>query len=189
VAETPVTAFQHSGLGIRQQWYYRVRAVDGAGHAGPVSAPVSAKTGSTEVVEGESLLPAVSSDAPVEVQANCCGLVWSNNAQLWFRPTAAGQKAAFHLDVPADGTYDISAVFTKASDYGIATLAIDGTQLGQPLDGYHSPEVVIAPPQTYQGVHLTKGTHTLTLTVTGKNADSVGLLAGLDVLRLKLTDQ
>jgi hypothetical protein len=189
VAETPVTAFQHSGLGIRQQWYYRVRAVDGAGHAGPVSAPVSAKTGSTEVVEGESLLPAVSSDAPVEAQANCCGLAWSNNAQLWFRPTAAGQKAVFHLDVPADGTYDISAVFTKASDYGIATLAIDGTQLGQPLDGYHSPEVVIAPPQTYQGVHLTKGTHTLTLTVTGKNADSVGLLAGLDVLRLKLTDQ
>jgi predicted phage tail protein len=45
VGQPPVPGFQHAGLGLQQQWYYRVRAVDGAGHLGPISGVVSAQTG------------------------------------------------------------------------------------------------------------------------------------------------
>jgi len=188
VAEPAVTGFRHTGLGIREDWHYRVRAVDAAGHAGPASGVASARTGSTVVVEGEALLPPVSSDAPVEAQANCCNVVWSGNAQLWLRPGGAPARVVLDLSVPAEGTYDISAVYTQARDYGITTLAIDDAQLGPPFDGFHSPEVVIAPPVAYPGVPLTAGRHRLALTVTGKNPASTGFLAGLDLLRLRLRD-
>jgi predicted phage tail protein len=45
VGQPPVPGFQHTGLGLEQQWYYRVRAVDGNGHFGIVSDVVSARTG------------------------------------------------------------------------------------------------------------------------------------------------
>jgi predicted phage tail protein len=45
VGQPPVPGFQHTGLGLGQQWYYRVRAVDGNGHLGPISGVVSARTG------------------------------------------------------------------------------------------------------------------------------------------------
>jgi predicted phage tail protein len=44
VGQPPVPGFQHTGLGLGQQWYYRVRAVDGNGHLGPISGVVSART-------------------------------------------------------------------------------------------------------------------------------------------------
>lgn len=34
VGQPPVAGFQHTGLGLEQQWYYRVRAVDGNGYLG-----------------------------------------------------------------------------------------------------------------------------------------------------------
>ena len=45
IGQPPVPGFQHTGLAPGQQWYYRVRAVDGAGHLGPISGVVSARTG------------------------------------------------------------------------------------------------------------------------------------------------
>jgi hypothetical protein len=45
VGQPPVPGFQHTSLGLEQKWYYRVRAVDGAGHLGPISGVVSAQTG------------------------------------------------------------------------------------------------------------------------------------------------
>jgi hypothetical protein len=185
VGTTPVPGFRHSGLGLRETWYYRVQAVDGAGHRADLSATASAASGRTAVVEAESLLPAISADAPVEAQGSCCGVTWSNNAQLWFRADSAGDAVVTEFDVPADGTYDLSAVMTKAPDYGIATLAIDGTTFGTPLDGYEPGRVAIAPPIT-GSLPLTKGKHRLTLTVTGKNPLASNYLAGLDLLKLTL---
>jgi len=77
-------------------------------------------------------------------------------------------------------------VQTKASDYGINTITIDGTAAGAALDAYNSPAVVITPPMDYGQRTLTAGQHTLTLTVTGKNASSVGYFAGLDYVDLAL---
>ena len=182
---TPVPSFKHRNLGLRETWYYRVRAIDGAGNIGPYSAVATGTSGNTAEVEGESLLPPLSANAPVEAQGNCCGVVWSNNAQLWFRPGAAGGTATFSLPVLADGTYDLSAVWTQAPDYGIVQVSIDGTVVGT-FDGYFAGGVRTRT-AAIGSAELTRGTHQLTLTVTGKNAAATGFLAGLDVVRLKLT--
>jgi len=122
--------------------------VDAAGNAGPYSAQVAGRTGDTLRIEGESLLPAVSTDAPVEAQSDCCGIHWSQSAQLWFRPAAPNQSVTVAFTVPTAGTYRLRMVQTLARDYGINTVAIDGTQVGVPFDAYHSPEVTISVPLT-----------------------------------------
>lgn len=186
IGTTAVPGFRHRGLGLRETWTYQVRAVDGAGHLGAFSGRASGTTGSTLLIEAETLLPPVSADAPVEAQGNCCGVVWSNNQHLWFRADSAGDKVTVRFTVPATGTYDASWVLTKAPDYGIVQLAVDGAALGDPFDGYEPGRVLIAPPLTGT-LQLTAGTHELTMTVTGKNDASTGFLAGLDLLKLKLT--
>ncbi|MEV4199220.1 DUF2961 domain-containing protein [Micromonospora globbae] len=187
VGTTTRTSFTHSGLGLRETWYYRVRAVDAAGNAGAYSAVASARTGTTLRIEAESLLPAVSADAPAEVQGDCCGIHWSQGAQLWFRPDAPGRSVTVSFTVPTTGTYRLRLVQTLARDYGVNTVAIDGTPIGDPFDAYHSPEVVVSEPLDYGQRDLTAGAHTLTLTVTGKAPASVGYLAGLDYVEAQLT--
>jgi hypothetical protein len=186
IADTSQAAFTHVGLALKQTWHYRVRAVDAAGNTGPWSATASATSGNVERVEAESLLPPVDADAPVQSQGNCCNVQWSGGAQLWFQPTSAGKHVTVAFDVPTAGTYDVTAVQTKARDYGINTIAIDGTLAGTTVDAYNNPDVVVTQPIDYGTHQLSAGRHTLTLTVTGKNADSIGYLAGIDYLDLTL---
>ncbi|MGH3096878.1 MAG: DUF2961 domain-containing protein [Streptosporangiales bacterium] len=188
IGSTDVRGFTHSGLGLNETWYYRVRAVDAAGHEGPFSAVVSATTGDTLKVEAESLLPAKDADAPVQAQGNCCGIQWSNGSQLWFQPSSPDHHVTLDLEVPTTGNYDLTAVQTLAGDYGINTLSIDGTQVGDAFDAYHSPGVKVSDPISYGSVQLDAGHHDLTLTVTGKNDKSSNYLAGLDYLELKLAE-
>ncbi len=160
----------------------------------PSTAPSSPAAGSsssppaplrTVRLQAEALLPAVSATAPVQAQANCCGVRWDNSAELWFTPTTANKSVTVAFNVPASGTYQLIVVQTRARDYGINTLAVDGRQVGNAFDGFHTPEVIIAPPQLYGSLRLTAGRHTLTLTVTGKNNSSIGYYAGLDYIELR----
>lgn len=136
--------------------------------------------------EAESLT-VLSSTAPAASQSNCCGVTWSNNAQLFFTPSAANNSVTLAFNVPTTGTYDISAVQTQAPDYGITTLAIDQSPaFSASFDGYHASSVVIAAPFTYGHQSLTSGQHTLTLTVTGKNSASANYYAGVDYFTFTL---
>ncbi len=187
VGTSDVPAFTHTGLGLQQTWYYRVVAVDAAGNRGPASAEASATTGSLERIEAETLLPPVEATAPVESQGDCCGVSWSGGAQLWFRPSDAPEHVTLSFDVPQDGSYAVTGVLTRAPDYGIVELALDGTTVGAPFDGYDANGVAVSPPLDY-GTHvLGASQHTLTLTVTGKNPAAANYLAGLDYLDLQLT--
>jgi len=185
IGQPTATSFGHS-VGLHQRWYYRVTAVDGAGNEGSPSAPATAVSGDTVKYEAESLLPPVSATAPADAQGSCCGVNWSAGAQLWFRATKAGDQVTVALTVPTTGSYDMSAVQTKARDYGINTLAVDGRVVGSPFDAYNSPNVTVSAPIDYGRMPLTAGRHTLTINVTGKNPSSVGFSAGLDYLTLKL---
>lgn len=188
IGRTDVPGFTHSDLGLSETWYYRVRAVDAAGHTGRFSPEISATTGDTLKVEAESLLPAKDADAPVEAQGNCCGINWSNGSQLWFQPDAPDHHITLDLQVPTSGSYDLSAVQTLAGDYGINTLAVDGKQVGKAFDAYHSPGVERSDPISYGNVHLDAGHHDVTLTVTGKNNKASNYLAGVDYFELKLAE-
>jgi hypothetical protein len=90
------------------------------------------------------------------------------------------------INVPQAGTYDLSAAMTQARDYGIVGLAVDGTPLGQPFDGYHANTVTIDFGVDFGPVALSAGTHQLTWTVTGKNPASINYLVGIDYLVLTL---
>jgi len=185
IAQPTTTGFTHQNLGLNQTWYYRVVAVDGAGNVGLDSAQASATTGSTLHIEAESLLPPITSTAPAVAQGSCCGVTWSNNQQLWFQAHAVGDYMTLAFTVPTSGAYDLSAVLTKAPDYGIHTLSIDGHAVGQPFDGYNGNGVTTTLVD-YGQVALAAGQHTLTLTITGKNPNAAGYYAGIDYLEFKL---
>lgn len=181
VGKSALSSFTHTGLGLNQKWYYRVVAVDGAGNRSRPSGVVWATTGSTLRIEGESLLPATSSTVDAVSQGNCCGVSWSGGAQLWLKGAKTGDTATFAFSLPTAGSYRIGAVLTKAVDYGIVQLSIDGAAAGAAFDGYQASGVGT---QTVSlGTRqLAAGKHTLTMTLTGKNAAATNYLAGLDLL-------
>lgn len=185
LGRTGTTSFTHED-GLGETWYYRVRAVDGAGNAGTASSRASATTGSVLDIEAESLLPAADATAPAVSQGSCCGIRWSGDAQLWFQATGAPNHFTVSFDMPRTGTYDLSAVLTKAPDYGISTLAVDGRKVGSPFDGYNAGGVAVQR-AAYGPVALASGRRTLTLTVTGRNPAAAGWFAGLDLIELELT--
>lgn len=187
IGQSTTTTFDHT-VGLRQRWYYRVSAVDPAGNQGSPSAQATAVSGDTVKYEAESLLPPVSATAPAVAQGNCCGVTWSDNAQLWFQGQKAGDQVTVAFDVPTTGSYDLAAVQTKARDYGINTLAVDGTTVGAPLDAYNNPDVTVTGPIDYGTMPLAAGRHTLTITVTGHNPASAGFFAGLDYFTLTLVN-
>jgi hypothetical protein len=114
-------------------------------------------------------------------------VIWYRNAQLWFQASKVGDNMILTIDVPTAGSYDLSADMTKARDYGIVSLAVDGAQLGQPFDGYNFPNVTTTL-SDWGSVSLSAGTHQLTFTLIGKNASSINYLVGFDYLLLTKTN-
>ena len=108
---------------------------------------------------------------------------WSDDRQLWFRPTEAG--ASFTVEVPVEraGRYRLVGYFTKAIDYGQVQLSLDGTDVGKPFEGFNDG-VIHSGPVEIGTVELTGGTHRLKFTVTGKHPRSTGYLVGVDAVEL-----
>lgn len=176
--------FLHKGIGLNETWKYRVSAVDLAGHEGGKSATAEATSGNTVRVEAETLLPVVSGTVPADPQGNCCGVSWSGGAQLWVHGTKEGDNVVLDFSVPSAGNYKLSTVLTKAADYGIADLSVDGNKLAS-SDGYAAAGVST---QTVDlgNATLAAGKHQLKITITGKNPAAIGYLVGIDLLDLEL---
>lgn len=137
----------------------------------------------TLVYEAESLQETKAATASLRAQGNCCGISWSDDAQLLFRSTQVGDTFTVRgrsFTVADGGFYDFSAVLTRGPDYGAYQLAIDGREIGVPFDAYN-PIVQKTGPLDFGKVRLQKGSHTLMLTVTGKNPAAANYYAGLDV--------
>ncbi|MFC0033379.1 family 43 glycosylhydrolase [Micromonospora chaiyaphumensis] len=134
-------------------------------------------------VEAESLA-VVSATAPVESQADCCGVAWSGGRQLWFRAGRAGDSVTVTLPSVPAGQYDLGAVLTRARDYGTLRFAVDGVAVGQLFDGY-AGSVQRTGAVPLGSVSLATGAHRLTVTVTGRSAPAVGFFAGLDTVTLR----
>ena len=73
---------------------------------------------------------------------------------------------------------------TKAPDYGIVQLYLDGEKLGAPIDLYH--ESVVATGLLAMGEHeLTAGDHKLTVEIVGANDKAIkSYMFGLDYVKL-----
>jgi hypothetical protein len=143
-------------------------------------------------IEGESLAATAAATAPIQVQNDVAwqirnNVIWSGNAQLFFSASKVGNYMVLTINVPAAGTYDLSAAMTEARDYGIVSLKVDGAQLGQPFDGYHSP-VTVNNNVAFGSVQLGAGAHQLTFTLVGKNPSSINYFVGIDYLQLVKTN-
>ena len=113
------------------------------------------------------------------------GGAWSDQSHLWWIDGRPGDRLTLSLPVKEDGRYKLVAQLTKARDYGIVQLSLDGQILGQPLDLYN-PQVVPTGALDL-GVHeLKKGGHRLMLEITGANAKALKrYMAGLDYVKLE----
>ncbi len=110
---------------------------------------------------------------------------WSNDAHLWWTGAKPGDTLELAVPVKKTATYKLTMQLTKAIDYGIVQLYLDGKKLGNPIDLFNNG--VIATGVLDMGIHeLEKGTHTLKVKITGTNKKAVKkYMFGLDYLKLE----
>ena len=139
-------------------------------------------------IEAESLVPTARVDSPagsgatVLVQQNCCEVTWSQDAQLFFLGRAINDRVTVTVDLPADATWQFSAVLTTAPDYANTVFLIDGRQVGDPFIGF-TPKVQITDWVDVARVRLAPGPHEITLVAIGKTQSTDRYFAGIDAIR------
>jgi uncharacterized protein with LGFP repeats len=116
------------------------------------------------------------------------GSGWSGGAQEWLQSTGPGQSLTFAIDTPTAVTYGLTLALTRARDYGIANVSVDGRQLGPAFDGY-APTVSPSGPLAFSFVSLSAGSHTVTVAVSGRDPASAGYFVGVDYLQLDAVGQ
>jgi hypothetical protein len=97
-----------------------------------------------------------------------------------------GDKLEVIVPVQEAGRYRVSAVLTKARDYGIVRLQLDGKPVGEAIDLYN-PDVIPTVPPVALGTHeLTAGEHRLTVEIVGANEMAIkAYMFGLDRVLLE----
>ncbi len=156
------------------------------------AAPLDAETGKVpDALEGESLavIKQTAGDAASQDMGAFRRDRWSGNSQLWWTGGEPGARLDLKLPVAEPGSYDIEIVMTKARDYGIVQLALDGQTLGGPADLFNAPEVVTTGVQTFADQRLTGGDHVLSVEILGANPQAAkAYMFGLDYVRLTPTE-
>ena len=113
---------------------------------------------------------------------------WSGNDHLWWTGAQPKDTLELEFEVPAEGTYNIATVLSKARDYAIVQIAIDGQPLGEPIDCFNNPDVITTGVVNLPTRKLTQGAHTLEIQILGKNPEAVpGFMVGFDFLLLTPT--
>jgi hypothetical protein len=110
---------------------------------------------------------------------------WSGGDQLWWTQAKPGNKLDLAVSVPGAGTYEVSGIFTKARDYGIVQLYLDGKKAGDPIDLYN-PAVIRTQPIPLGRHTLTAGDHVLTVEIVSANEQAVkSYMFGLDEVHME----
>ncbi len=109
---------------------------------------------------------------------------WSDQRHLWWRDAKPGDTLDLELLIRKTDTYRLVMQLTKAKDYGIVQLSLDGKKLGDPIDLYN-PDVVPSGPIDMGTHRLHVGRHTLTFEIVGANEKALKrYMAGLDYIQL-----
>lgn len=137
------------------------------------------------VFEGEQLrvVEAVPNDVKAQ-DMESFGPQWSHDAQVWFTPNTAEAHLTFEIQVHRAGPRNVCVYFTKAPDYGMYQVLIDGVPVGESFDGYDS-NVVRSEKVCVGSLELVEGTHQITFQCTGKNEQSSNYMLGLDLIQLE----
>lgn len=134
-------------------------------------------------IEGENLEVMLVPSGTAGPQAGNYG--WSDDSQLWWRHGETGDELLARFILNEDGRYNISAQLTKASDYGIIQLFLNGIQVGRRFNGFHTDGVI--PEQVKLGTHkLIEGEHILSVKILGTDINSKpGNMAGIDWVKFE----
>ncbi|HTQ31741.1 MAG TPA: chitobiase/beta-hexosaminidase C-terminal domain-containing protein [Opitutaceae bacterium] len=130
---------------------------------------ISSGGGTTVSFEAESLTYTPhGATASVQTDTNSSGGKW-----VVLSANAAGQYIDYAIPSVNAGTYQVQMEWKGNNTRGTLQLSVDGVNLGSTLDQYSSGQTY---PTTPFGTvtFSTTGTHTVRLTVTGKNASSSG---------------
>ncbi len=108
---------------------------------------------------------------------------WSGDAHLWWIEAKPGDRLELALPVGQTGRYKLLAALTRAVDYGIVKLTLDGRELTT-LDLFNP--AVVSTGELDLGTHeLTAGEHRLGVEILGANDRAVkSYMFGLDYVRL-----
>lgn len=110
---------------------------------------------------------------------------WKDNNQLWWTGAKPGDKLNLAFPVKKTGAYEVAVTLTKAVDYGIVQLYVDGKKAGDPIDLYNDG-VVPSGPIALGKFDLEAGEHKLTVEIVGANEKAVkAYMFGLDEIILK----
>ncbi|HET6204535.1 MAG TPA: glycoside hydrolase family 172 protein [Planctomycetota bacterium] len=136
------------------------------------------------LVEGESLLQGASATSGAlseQTLAGPPGVNWSGESHLWWRPERSGERLTIPFQVATAGTFDLSAFFTVASDYGKVAIHLDERVVLPSWDGY-ARDVGRSEKTSLGRLELAAGKHALVVEVVGKDEKSTAYLFGLDCL-------
>ncbi len=136
-------------------------------------------------LEGEALTVVAHTGGDVRPQdLSGLGWGWSGQAHLFWIGAKPGDTLTLAVPVAKSGTYRVKMQLTKAFDYGIVRLYLDGDRLGDRIDGYHDGPIPSG--ELDMGDHhLVEGDHTLQVEITGANEEAKELFAfGLDYVLL-----
>ncbi len=113
------------------------------------------------------------------------GSDWSGESHLWWTDAKPGDTLDLAVPVEKAGTYRLKMQLTKAIDYGIVQLSLDGKKLGEPIDLFN--DGVVATGALDMGAHeLAEGRHVLRVEIVGANEKAVkSYMFGLDYLKLE----
>jgi putative heme-binding domain-containing protein len=154
---------------------------------GPRS-PIDSRTKKVPgALEGESLkvLSKSAGDARSQKMSQYPKDAWSGTDHLWWTGTRPGARLELEVPVAKDADYEVEIVLTKARDYGIVQLSLDGQPLGGPIDLFNNPDVITTGVLTFNARRLTAGNHTLSVEIVGANPGAVkSYMFGLDYIRL-----
>jgi len=169
-------------------WYARPGAKDGFDAIDPAALRIATPPPLPEpkrvkgALEGEKLEILSVTGGNVTTQQSATW-AWSGEQQLWWMDGAPGDVLTLAFDAPEDRRFSVEAVFTKAIDYGIMQLSVNGKQASGPMDFFN--DGVIVTEETPLGIFsLKKGLNTLTVKITGANEKSnpKRYMFGLDYL-------
>jgi len=140
--------------------------------------PVVDETGK---IEGEFLEVMTCNSGTANPQSGNFG--WSRGSQLWWRNAETGSELITKFILNKTEKFKVTANLTKAVDYGIIQLFINGIAVGPKFDGYIKTDV--KPYQIDLGTQvLSEGDNILTIKILGANKNAQpGNMAGIDWLQ------
>jgi hypothetical protein len=137
-------------------------------------------------IEGEKLkVLSKTAGNPHEQDLSGFGTDWSGEAHMWWIQAKPGDKLELGFPAPKAGKYRVLAQMTKARDYGVVRLSVNGTPAPESCDLYH-PEVIPAPMMTLGTFELKAGENVLGVEIIGANEKAEkAYMFGLDYLKLE----